>query len=111
MPERTLSNYINNGRRGGKTSKTDDKAVEALKEYITGISKRDRDRIQWELEQEEYKTAVTKNLFNSADVNFDPSVPQVRYYHSGNWASNWAAESNPQAEQIAEEVSDVSFED
>ena len=121
MPEQTLSNYTK-PPRGGKT----EKAVEALRDYISGISKRDRKRIEQELEAEkDDDERVTSSKYVQTDwfkypvTLFDPDPAQITYYYEEDnngrrfpkaYYGNWASEPQNRVE-IEEEVSDVNFED
>jgi len=99
------------GRRGGKT----DKAVDVLKNYISGFSKKEREQIERELEQEKdseeeaplrpsFKTFTFKDMHYAVPNSWGGNVV---YYDA---ASGWTI-TDGQKSEIAEDVQDVSFED
>jgi hypothetical protein len=122
------------GQRAGKT-KNEAGTVDAIKNYIRGISKKDRDAIRRELETEgsdeeppspEFPgVKIATNVYPSFTTKyytFTPSEAQQKFAWTNmtSWDSfaGWDANSQVvisneplQKQEIIEDVQDVSFED
>lgn len=104
-------------RRGDKT----EKAVEALKSYISGISKKQREAIERELEQAndlEEDPAKFKAYYTvswnapSNTQTFTTAYSNARYYYIPSAQQQAYAMGNwEQKQEIEEDIQDVSFEE
>lgn len=97
-------------------NKKDEKAFSAIKQYLSNISKKEREQIQRELEQEaedpDEEPPYKPINFQNAWIPYKPLDNQFYYFTNTSWAmvpSNWI--ETEQKSEIEEEAQDVSFED